>query len=115
MRVQAAADVAEARSENKAAAGELLALHRELGEARSTQHAEAAQLRRDAEAAAARLAVVEREAAAAAGEAEALRADKADLAAAVQQLQSDLEAEHKLNEEMHDILASFRRQHSRGD
>lgn len=45
-------------------------------------------------------------------EGEALQQDKQDLAAAVQQLQADLEAEHKLNEEMHDILATFRRQHS---
>lgn len=45
-------------------------------------------------------------------ESQALQQDKQDLAAAVQQLQADLEAEHKLNEEMHDILATFRRQHS---
>ena len=46
---------------------------------------------------------------------EALRQDKQDLAATVEQLQADLEAEHKLNEEMHDILSTFRRQHSGGN
>lgn len=54
----------------------------------------------------------EKEAHDAAREVAALQQDKQDLAATVEQLQSDLEAEHKLNEEMHDILATFRRQHS---
>lgn len=43
---------------------------------------------------------------------EVLQQDKQDLAATVEQLQADLEAEHKLNEEMHDILSTFRRQNS---
>lgn len=54
---QAAADVAEARAESKAAAGELLKLHRELGEVRSTQQSEARQLRRDSEVSTVRLQV----------------------------------------------------------
>lgn len=59
--------------------------------------------------------VVEREMQEAVREVGVLQQDKQDLAATVEQLQADLEAEHKLNEEMHDILATFRRQNSGPD
>eukprot|EP00892_Ulva_mutabilis_P002352 jgi/Ulvmu1/12117/UM084_0043.1 len=110
--VQAGTDIAEARAESKSAAAELLQLHREVGEARSAQHAQAQQQRHEVEAATARAQEAEGQLQRAKREAEALEQDKRDLGAAVQQLQADLEAEHRLNEEMHDILATFRRQHS---